>query len=54
MAPRHEWTDLFPDFRYPGKWQYVLHEWIGGIVYSLAGYGKEEKKINDWRLTIND
>ena len=40
MAPQYEWTDIFPDFQYLGKWQYILHEWIGGIVYSMVGYGQ--------------
>jgi len=40
MAPQYEWIDVFPDFQYLSKWQYILHEWIGGAVYSVVGYGK--------------
>ena len=46
MAPQYEWTNIFPDFQYLGKWQYILHEWIGAIVYNIVGYGRgiPEKK----------
>ena len=38
MAPQYEWIDVFPDFQYLSKWQYLLHEWIGGAVYHLMSW----------------
>lgn len=37
MNPQYEWIDIFPDFQYLGKWQIILHEWIGLVVYEITG-----------------
>jgi len=35
MNPQYEWMDFLPDFQYLYKWQFILHEWIGLIVYKI-------------------
>ncbi|MEL7588477.1 MAG: YdcF family protein [Prolixibacteraceae bacterium] len=37
MDPQYEWIDVLPDFQYLGKWQTILHEWIGLVVYEITG-----------------
>jgi len=36
MKPQYEWMDFLPDFQYLYKWQFILHEWIGLLVYEIT------------------
>lgn len=36
ILKEHKWTEWLPDINLPTKWYWLLHEWIGNLIYRIA------------------